>query len=87
MAEPRPVSPLRPEESATTREEPDFDDTEQEIGTVSPEGHETQVRTSAVSPTPKPRVQFQEQPEEIPPAKPPRPVDPMQQAENTLIEA
>jgi len=87
MAEPRPVSPLRPEESATTREEPDFDDTEQEIGTVSPEGHETQVKPAAVSPSPKPRVQFSEHPEEIPPTKPPRPVDPMQQAENTLIEA
>lgn len=87
MADHSPVSPLRPEESATTREELSFDDTEQEIGTISPEGHETKVKPTTASPSPKPRVQFQEQADEIPPAKPPRPANPMAQAEHTLIEA
>lgn len=35
--------------------------------------------------SPKPRVSFQD--EEAPPAKPPRPMSPQAQAENTLIEA
>jgi hypothetical protein len=80
-----PVSPLRQQESATTREEVDFDDDgpEQETGTVSPIGHETPTK-----PTVRKSVSFQE-PEEDgpPPSKPPRPLSPQQQAENTLIEA
>lgn len=80
-----PVSPLRQQESATTREEVDFDDDgpEQETGTVSPLGHETPTK-----PTVRKSVSFQE-PEEDgpPPSKPPRPLSPQQQAENTLIEA
>lgn len=39
------------------------------------------------SKSPKPGVRFSEQAEEIPPTKPPRPVDPNVQAQNTLIEA
>jgi hypothetical protein len=85
-----PVSPVK--ESATTREEMDFDDSsphEQETGRVSPLGTETQTpaATTAKSPSPRPRVSFQEGHEEIPPNKPPRPMSPQQQAENTLIEA
>lgn len=85
-----PVSPItNKEESATTREEMDFDDTEheQETGRVSPLGHETANKPTAKSPSPKPRVSFQEHSEEIPPQKPPRPLSPRVQAENTLIEA
>lgn len=83
-----PVSPLRPEESATTREEMDFENDEQETGTgnVSPQGQETPTKP-AKAPSPRPRVSFQEQTEEIPPSKPPRPLSPHQQAEITLIEA
>lgn len=64
----------------------DFDDNEheQETGRVSPLGHET--LTKPMSPTRK-NVSFQEPEEELPPAKPPRPLSPQQQAENTLIEA
>lgn len=83
-----PVSPIKPdEESATTREEIDMDDNEQETGTVSPHGHETPTKPSAKAPSPRPRVSFQEGHEEIPPTKPPRPLTPNQQAEHTLIEA
>ncbi|KXT03907.1 hypothetical protein AC578_9305 [Pseudocercospora eumusae] len=81
-----PVSPIRPEESVTTREEMNFDD-EQETGTISPQGHETPTKPPAKAPSPRPRVSFQDGHEEIPPTKPPRPMSPMQQAENTLIEA
>lgn len=81
-----PVSPVRPGESATTREEMDFDDNEQETGTVSPQGQETPTKP-AKAPSPRPRVSFQEHTEEIPPTKPPRPASPHQQAEITLIEA
>jgi len=86
MPENEPVSPIRPEE-ATTRDELDFDDNEQETGTVSPQGHETPTKPPVKSVSPRPRVSFQEGHEEIPPAKPPRPQSPMQQAEHTLIEA
>ena len=83
-----PVSPVKQQESATTREELNFDDDapEQETGTVTPLGHETPSR-----PTPPPGVRksvsFQEPQDAAPPAKPPRPTSPQQQAENTLIEA
>lgn len=86
----QPVSPTaNKQESVTTREEMDFDDNdhEQETGRVSPQGHETANKPVNKSPSPKPRVSFQEQNEEIPPVKPPRPQSPQQQAENTLIEA
>lgn len=64
-----------------------MDDNEQETGRVSPQGHETPTKPPAKSPSPRPRVSFQEGHEEIPPVKPPRPLSSMQQAENTLIEA
>ncbi|KAK4547293.1 hypothetical protein LTR36_000948 [Oleoguttula mirabilis] len=83
----RPVSPVKPEESATTREEMDFDDNEQEGGRVSPLGPETPSQPVPKSSSPKPRVSFQEGHDEIPPPKPPRPLSPQVQAENTLIEA
>lgn len=83
-----PLSPTKQEESATTREEIAFDDdgTEQETGTVSPLGHETPSKP-APSPQGRKSVSFQEPEEGAPPAKPPRPLSPQQQAENTLIEA
>src|ERR1700761_5590026 len=83
------VSPTKQEESATTREEMDFDDDahEQETGTVSPMGHETGANPAPAAAARK-SVSFQEpEEEETPPAKPPRPLSPQQQAENTLIEA
>ncbi|KAK5114847.1 hypothetical protein LTR62_002004 [Meristemomyces frigidus] len=80
-----PVSPIK--ESATTREELDFDndgDHEQETGRVSP--LESEAHSQAVS-SPKPRVSFQKGHDETPPQKPPRPVNTQEQAEHTLIEA
>lgn len=90
MADQTPVSPsTNKQESVTTREEMDFDDNEheQETGRVSPLGHETASKPVKKSPSPKPKVSFQDQDDEIPPTKPPRPQSPQQQAENTLIEA
>ena len=77
-----PVSPMKQEESAT-----DFDENEneQETGTVSPLGHETPSKPE--QPPMRKSVSFQEPQDEAPPAKPPRPTSPQQQAENTLIEA
>lgn len=88
----QPVSPINNKrESMTTREEMDFEDNEheQETGRVSPLGHETTTSSKPVktSPSPKPRVSFQDVNDEIPPTKPPRPQSPQQQAEHTLIEA
>jgi hypothetical protein len=89
----QPVSPINnnKRESMTTREEMDFEDNdhEQETGRVSPLGHETTTSSKPVktSPSPKPRVSFQDVNDEIPPTKPPRPQSPQQQAEHTLIEA
>lgn len=80
-------SPLRNEESITTKEEMDFDDNEheQETGTISPLGHETPSKTTS-SPSPaRKSVTFAE--EEAPPSKPPRPMDTQQHNEATLIEA
>ncbi|KAI7155024.1 hypothetical protein KC349_g7252 [Hortaea werneckii] len=89
-----PVSPISKEESATTREEMDFDNDEaddnkqQQHQQEKPPAAESTAKSPNPSPSPKPRVSFQEGPaEEIPPSKPPRPMSPMVQAENTLIEA
>lgn len=70
-------------ESPTTARELDFDD-DDEAPTASGE----QV-TSPPPPSksPKPGVRFSDDATEIPPAKPPRPMSPQQQATNTLIEA
>jgi hypothetical protein len=67
-------------ESPTTAREPDFDDDPHESNTLQPE--------HSPSPGPK-RVSFQEVVDEDapPPPKPPRPLSPQVQAENTLIEA
>jgi len=92
MADQPPQTPPKHEESATTREEPDFDDNEHEqaTGTVSPLGHESPLPSTAAHTTTTPAarksVSFQRQ-DETPPTKPPRPLSPNQQAENTLIEA
>ncbi|KAF2202249.1 hypothetical protein GQ43DRAFT_316349 [Delitschia confertaspora ATCC 74209] len=69
-------------ESPTTARPLDFDD----------DAGETLALESTTSPplpskSPKPGVRFQEETSEIPPPKPPRPISPQQQAENTLIEA
>lgn len=71
-------------ESPTTARELDFDDEPQEIGNV----HSASAEQDK-SPSPKPRVSFADTNEEhdAPPAKPPRPLSPKAQAENTLIEA
>lgn len=92
-----PVS--KEEESATTREEMDFDNDDaddkqdkqdkedkEEASPAALKSPNTAVKSP--SPSPKPRVSFQDGPaEEIPPSKPPRPLSPQVQAENTLIEA
>jgi hypothetical protein len=65
-------------ESPTTAREPDFDDDVHD--------HNASLAEPAPSPTPK-RVSFQEQPDEVPPTKPPRPLSSQAQAENTLYEA
>ena len=79
----QPVSPIK-QESATTREEMDFDEPEQETGTVSPLGHETPTKKPDA---PRKSVSFQEPEQEAPPSMPPRPMSPQEQAANTLIEA
>lgn len=90
MAE-MPQSPLKAQESMTTREEINFDgdnEHDQETGTVTASGQEHALpNPPAAIPSPKPRVSFQDGHEEIPPQKPPRPLSPQQYAENTLIEA
>lgn len=59
-------------ESPTTARELDFDDDQDESKPLK-------------SPTPKPKVSFAE--DEAPPSKPPRPLSPQSQKENTLKEA
>ncbi|WPG99125.1 Hypothetical protein R9X50_00193600 [Acrodontium crateriforme] len=77
-----PVPPLKDEAPVPVS---DDETHEQEAGKVSPIGQETSSLRPSTSP--KPRVSFQDGHEEIPPQKPPRPVDPRAQAEHTLIEA
>lgn len=62
----------------------DFDEPEQETGTVSPLGHETPTKKPDA---PRKSVSFQEPEEEAAPTMPPRPMSPQEQAANTLIEA
>ncbi|KAF1992879.1 hypothetical protein P154DRAFT_583358 [Amniculicola lignicola CBS 123094] len=69
-------------ESPTTARELDFDD----------DGEATTAPTETIAPpppskSPKPAVRFSEDTTDIPPPKPPRPMNPQQQAETTLIEA
>ena len=79
-----PTSPPQ-RESSTTREEIDFDDTEQETGNVLSTGQNAPAKKPQPSPARK-SVSFHE-PVPEPPAKPPRPLSDQEQAENTLIEA
>ncbi|PVI03196.1 hypothetical protein DM02DRAFT_652816 [Periconia macrospinosa] len=72
------------EESPTTARELDFDDDND-----APPSATEPVNSPPppASKSPKPGVRFSEEATEIPPPKPPRPMSPQQQAENTLIEA
>jgi len=64
-------------ESPTTAREPDFDD----------DLHEGSAPPAELLPEPThKKVSFQDA-EEAPPARPPRPLSPQAQAENTLVEA
>ncbi|KAG9777533.1 hypothetical protein ABEF93_000357 [Exophiala dermatitidis] len=76
-----PVSPLKategPPESPTTARPLDFD-SDQETGTVTPT-KDPNAQSSQPKPPPKD--------DDVPPPKPPRPLSPRQQAENTLREA
>ncbi|EXJ80171.1 hypothetical protein A1O1_08313 [Capronia coronata CBS 617.96] len=76
-----PVSPLKPSdgppESPTTARPLDFD-SDQEAGTINTT-NASQTEASLPKPPPKD--------EEVPPPKPPRPVNPREQAESTLREA
>lgn len=78
---------LQPPESPTTARELDFDD-DNDTPTASTIPESTAAPAApAPSKSPKPGVRFQEDAQEIPPPKPPRPMSPQQQAQNTLIEA
>jgi len=82
---------VQPPESPTTARELDFDDdNDAPNASTTTSAHET-VMTSPPPPpskSPKPGVRFSEGGDtEIPPPKPPRPVDPRQQAQATLVEA
>jgi hypothetical protein len=74
---------VQPPESPTTARELDFDD---DNDTPTAATHET-AAPPPPSKSPKPGVRFSEASTEIPPPKPPRPMSPQQQAQNTLIEA
>ncbi|OCK78043.1 hypothetical protein K432DRAFT_418238 [Lepidopterella palustris CBS 459.81] len=69
-------------ESPTTARPLDFDD---ELQDNSAAPHENLMSAPPPAKSPKPRVSFQD--EEAPPPKPPRPMSPQAQAENTLMEA
>lgn len=71
-------------ESPTTARELDFDDDDDAPATSA---NEPAASSSPTSKSPKPGVRFNEEATEIPPPKPPRPVDAQAQAQNTLIEA
>ncbi|KAF2738872.1 hypothetical protein EJ04DRAFT_509063 [Polyplosphaeria fusca] len=70
-------------ESPTTARPLDFDDDNETPGAAN----ESVTSPPPPSKSPKPGVRFSEDATEIPPPKPPRPMSPQQQAENTLIEA
>ncbi|KAF2682189.1 hypothetical protein K458DRAFT_433159 [Lentithecium fluviatile CBS 122367] len=72
-----------PPESPTTARELDFDDDIDAPTTAT----EHVTAPPPPSKSPKPGVRFSDDATEIPPPKPPRPMSPKQQAENTLIEA
>ncbi|KAF2473583.1 uncharacterized protein BDR25DRAFT_340941 [Lindgomyces ingoldianus] len=70
-------------ESPTTARPLDFDDDGETPSTAL----ESAASPPPPSKSPKPGVRFSDDATEIPPPKPPRPMSPQQQAENTLIEA
>ncbi|PVH92528.1 hypothetical protein DM02DRAFT_662844 [Periconia macrospinosa] len=72
-------------ESPTTARELDFDDDND--APASSNAAEHVASPPPPSKSPKPGVRFSDDATEIPPPKPPRPMSPKQQAENTLIEA
>lgn len=77
-------------ESPTTARELDFDDdndTTAPAVTTTATALEPSVSPPVPTKSPKPGVRFSDDATEIPPPKPPRPLSPQQQAENTLIEA
>jgi len=76
----------KPPESPTTARELDFDD-DNDAPTTSTAHETTTAPPPPPSKSPKPGVRFQEDAQEIPPPKPPRPMSPQQQAHNTLMEA
>ncbi|KAF2651758.1 hypothetical protein K491DRAFT_696200 [Lophiostoma macrostomum CBS 122681] len=69
-------------ESPTTARELDFDDDAE-----TPAATEHIASPPPPSKSPKPGVRFSDNATEIPPSKPPRPMDAQRQAETTLIEA
>ncbi|KAH7395340.1 hypothetical protein DE146DRAFT_105440 [Phaeosphaeria sp. MPI-PUGE-AT-0046c] len=74
----------KPPESPTTARELDFDD---DNDAPASSAHETVTAPPPPAKSPKPGVRFAEETTEAPPPKPPRPMSPQQQAQNTLIEA
>ncbi|KAF2866307.1 hypothetical protein BDV95DRAFT_584493 [Massariosphaeria phaeospora] len=78
-------------ESPTTARELDFDDDidapAAAAATATATAHDTMASPPPPSKSPKPAVRFSDEATEIPPTKPPRPVNTQQQAETTLIEA
>ena len=75
---------MQPPESPTTERELDFHD---DNDATTSSTHENITSPPHTSKSPKPGVRFNEDATDIPPQKPPRPVDPNVQAQNTLIEA
>lgn len=81
---------LKPPESPTTARPLDFDDDNEAPSAAaapSTTAPETTTSPPPISKSPKPGVRFSDDATEIPPPKPPRPMSPEQQAQNTLIEA
>ncbi|KAF1846466.1 uncharacterized protein K460DRAFT_339721 [Cucurbitaria berberidis CBS 394.84] len=80
------VSVEKPPESPTTARELDFDD---DNDAPPSSAHETGTSSPPPPPSksPKAGVRFTEAATEIPPQKPPRPVDAQLEAQNTLVEA
>ncbi|KAF1919893.1 hypothetical protein BDU57DRAFT_513204 [Ampelomyces quisqualis] len=77
----------KPPESPTTARELDFDDDNDAPASSAPGTAPAPAPPPPPSKSPKPGVRFSEEATDIPPPKPPRPMSPQQQAQNTLIEA
>ncbi|KAL6703503.1 ubiquitin-binding protein cue5 [Coniothyrium glycines] len=83
----KPTTAEKPPESPTTARELDFDDDNDVPAAAHARESEGAASPPPASRSPKPGVRFNEEATEIPPPKPPRPVDAQVQAQNTLIEA